>query len=296
MTIRHLQIFMAVCKRGGITAAAESLSMTQPAVSIAIRELENYYQTKLFDRMNRTLYLTQAGETLRRYASLILGGLDEALETLRSGEASAHCRFGVNVSIGETVLTEILQRLQTRLPNTKPRVLVASTRLIEKKLCGNEIDFAVIDSPSGGANNAAIPLFTEKMSVVCAPALCKDASIPLSTLSTQSLLLREEGSGSRSCVEAVFRAQGLSITPAAESASSLCLLHLAKDGFGYAFLPQKVAQQPISTGSLREIKVPDADFTRRYFIVYNKKKYLTPPAQATIRILEQLWEENSANG
>ena len=72
MTVRHMYIFKTVCECQSITAAAGKLNMTQPAVSVAIKELESFYQVKLFERMNRTIYLTEAGNTLREYADSIL--------------------------------------------------------------------------------------------------------------------------------------------------------------------------------------------------------------------------------
>ena len=74
MTVRHMYIFKTVCECQSITAAAGKLNMTQPAVSVAIKELESFYQVKLFERMNRTIYLTEAGNTLREYADSILHG------------------------------------------------------------------------------------------------------------------------------------------------------------------------------------------------------------------------------
>ena len=76
MTLRHLRIFMEVCRFGSITQAAEELNMAQPAVSYAIRELESYYETRLFERMNRRLYITEYGEQLMNYADSILGQFD----------------------------------------------------------------------------------------------------------------------------------------------------------------------------------------------------------------------------
>ena len=83
MTLRHLEIFSAVCAQESFTRAAEKLNMAQPAVSLAIRELEVFYNVRLFERMNRRVYLTEAGRTLRQYADTVLSQFQESVEVLR---------------------------------------------------------------------------------------------------------------------------------------------------------------------------------------------------------------------
>ena len=145
MTVRHMYIFKTVCECQSITAAAGKLNMTQPAVSVAIKELESFYQVKLFERMNRTIYLTEAGNTLREYADSILDQFEEAEAVLRDGTSMARCRMGVNVSVGETFLPGMLKLLEEKIPGIHMEVLVGNTVTIEEKLNENEIDFAVVD-------------------------------------------------------------------------------------------------------------------------------------------------------
>ena len=104
MTIRHLEIFLEVCQKDSITRAAESLNMAQPAVSRAIREMENYYGLRLFERMNRKLYITEAGEELRSYAASITRQFEEARIAIRDRGQMTEVRVGVNASYGRSVL------------------------------------------------------------------------------------------------------------------------------------------------------------------------------------------------
>ena len=138
MTVRHMYIFKTVCECQSITAAAGKLNMTQPAVSVAIKELESFYQVKLFERMNRTIYLTEAGNTLREYADSILDQFEEAEAVLRDGTSMARCRLGVNVSVGETFLPGMLKLLEEKIPGIHMEVLVGNTVTIEEKLNENE--------------------------------------------------------------------------------------------------------------------------------------------------------------
>ena len=100
MNIRHLEIFLAVCEHMSISKAAESLYLSQPAVSIAIKELEDYYNCRLFDRISRKIYLTASGEKLLNYAHVILGQIEESVTSLRDDTLTKSCHMGVNVTVG----------------------------------------------------------------------------------------------------------------------------------------------------------------------------------------------------
>ena len=111
MTLRHLEIFRAVCARESITQAAEQLNMTQPAVSLAVKELEAFYGVQLLERMNRRIYITEAGRSLLQYADAVLNQFEESVRVLRDSGAHSHCSFGMTVTIGESRLPLILSRL-----------------------------------------------------------------------------------------------------------------------------------------------------------------------------------------
>ena len=277
MTIRHLQIFRAVCDCGGITQAAAALNMTQPAVSIAIRELESYYNTRLFDRIGRRIYLTEAGGTLRRYADSMLEQFDEAAAVLRDGGSMKRCRLGVNVSVGETILAPILKALEREVPGIRTEVFIGSTRTIERRLADNDIDIAVADCISESPERVVSDFYIGETCIVCSPGFAAENGIGGDGLTVERLpklrlMLREEGSGSRMSLDALFRSRGLAAAPAVESASDLALLTLAKQGFGATILPRELVEEDISRGLLILIRLTDTELVRRYFIAYNKKK------------------------
>ena len=136
MTLRHLTIFRAVCQTESITLAAEHLNMTQPAVSLAVRELEDFYGVQLFERMNRRIYITEAGRTLLQYADTILSQYAESVQVLQEARHRGSCRFGVHVTFGETVLPSLLRRLAEQLPDITVRAFVTNTRETRKCCCG----------------------------------------------------------------------------------------------------------------------------------------------------------------
>ena len=170
MTLRHLEIFRAVCARESVTQAAEALNMTQPAVSMAVKELEAFYGVRLFERMNRRLYITEAGRSLLQYADTVLTQFQESVQVLRQGGARGRCRFGMTVTIGETWLPAILTRLKEELPELDVEAFIQNSRRTEEMVLRNEIDFALVDNVSSASRSQRVtPLLRETMAAVCAP-------------------------------------------------------------------------------------------------------------------------------
>ena len=295
-----MQIFRAVCEQKNVTRAAELLGMTQPAVSIAIRELESYYNAKLFDRIGRRIYLTEAGQALLGYADAILSQFDEATQVLRSGTSFMRCRLGVNVSVGETILPDILDCLEDRIPGIKVEIYIGNTRNIEHRLSANDIDIAIADCIAESSDRQIEDFYVGEVSVVTSPEMAEKIygslnerdgghglpndnaevrgslneriTLTVDELARQRLLLREEGSGSRISLEAIFRACGCAVEPVTVSTSDLCLLNLARRGFGVTILPRELVASDLESGRLRELHLVDAQIKRRYFLAYNRRR------------------------
>lgn len=288
MTLRHLEIFSTVCAQGSFTRAAEKLNMAQPAVSLAIRELEAFYNVRLFERMNRRIYLTEAGRTLRQYADTVLSQMRESVEVLRESGARGTCAFGVHVTLGETRLAEILIHLAAELPEMEIRACVQNSRETERMILQNELDFAVVDNVTLSPHYLAEPLCGESLAAVCAPVYLpgKD-TLTLAELAGERLLLREQGSGTRSSVEAGFQQAGVPIRPAVESISTAALLSCARAGLGITLLPRSLVERDVARGSLRELTVVGGSFCRNYFLVRHRGKYLTDGMRRVIQVLRE---------
>ena len=290
MTLRHLEIFRAVCARESVTQAAEALNMTQPAVSMAVKELEAFYGVRLFERMNRRLYITEAGRSLLQYADTVLTQFQESVQVLRQGGVRGRCRFGMTVTIGETWLPAILTRLEGELPQLDAEAFIQNSRRTEEMVLQNEIDFALVDNVSAASRSQHVtPLLRETMAAVCAPDLFPGRrEMTLAELAEQRLLLRESGSGTRSSVDAVFQAAGLKAVPAVEGISASALLACAAAGAGITILPRSQIEAALQAGTVRELTVTDAVFQRTYFLVCHRNKYLTEGMKQAIAIVREV--------
>lgn len=290
MTLRHLEIFRAVCQLESVTLAAEQLNMTQPAVSLAIRELESFYDTRLFERMNRRIYITDAGRTLLQYADTILSQFQESVQIFQESHHGGSCRFGVHVTFGETCLPGILQRLSVQLPQVAVKAFVVNSRKNEEMLLRNELDFAVVDNVTLSPGLVALPLCREPLAAVCRPDYRAGDAITLAELAGERLLLREAGSGTRGSIDAVFQAAGVPASAFLDSSSTSALLACAQAGLGVTILARSLVADSLKKGMLKELTVTDGSFFRQYYLAHHKSKYLTGSVRQVIQVVRDCCE------
>lgn len=283
MTRRHLTIFAEACRQQSFSKAAQALNTTQPAVSLAIRELESHYGVPLFERMNRRVYLTPAGEALLAQAQEILRGFQEAEELLRQTPSSL--RVGANVTLGITQLPELLAKFRKSHPRVELSALVANSREIEQGLLENRLDLGLVDNVTFSGHLRALPLFQEDMAALAAPSLPHPPRT-LEELAASPLLLREEGSGVRRCVDRVFESAGLTPHPWLESTSTLALLEAARAGLGVAIVPPELGKRQLKDGSLRPLPLEGVRFPRRYYAALHRQKALSPALEAFLALLQ----------
>lgn len=280
MTRKHFTIFVEVCRFLNFSQAAEALNTTQPAVSLAVKELESHYGVALFERMNRRVYLTPAGEALLATAQDVLRGFQEAEETLGQGRPLA-LRVGANVSFGEAGLAQVLGRFRQEHPQVRLRALVANSDKIQSLLAENQLDVGIVDGLGVSERLRAQPLYQEDL-VLAAATGRFPAPATVEELAALPLLLREPGSGLRSSVDRVFSQQGLAPQPLLESTSTAALAQAAKAGLGVAILPEALAQRE---SGLQVGTVPEVRFFRQFACALHRQKAPSPALEAFLALL-----------
>lgn len=280
MTRKHFTIFAEVCRFLNFSQAAEALNTTQPAVSLAVKELESHYGVALFERMNRRVYLTPAGEALLTTAQDVLRGFQEAEETLGQGRPLA-LRVGANVSFGEAGLAQVLGRFRQEHPQVRLRALVANSDKIQSLLAENQLDVGIVDGLGVSERLRAQPLYQEDLVLAAAPGRFP-APATVEELAALPLLLREPGSGLRSSVDRVFSQQGLAPQPLLESTSTAALAQAAKAGLGVAILPEALAQRE---SGLQVETVPEVRFFRQFACALHRQKAPSPALEAFLALL-----------
>lgn len=284
MTLRNLKIFVEVCRFKSITLAADELNMAQPAVSSSIRELESYYGVRLFERMNRRIYITEAGADLLSYAIPILEQCEEAKNVLRDTKEIIKLRLGTNHSFGMENLPELLSGFQKQHPQIPVCSMVKNSSLIEEQLLRNNLDIGIIDYPQNHTMFHCRMIGKERMIAAGSEKLvkkylCGRSEFLEKTEQTQleeiPFLMREPGSGSRTQLDLFFKERGIIPKVVMESDSIQCMIKAAIAGMGIVLLPQNVLSSYLKSGILCEMKIAGMEIQRRYYLVYHKSKFLT---------------------
>lgn len=282
MTLRHMKIFRCVCENGSnTTKAAEVMHMTQPAVSLAIRELEQYYGITLFDRIGRRLQITEGGQRLLQYASHISSLFEDMEKTIRDWDSFGLLRVGASITIGSQFLPGYVKAFNARCPGTEVRVLVAPSDRLEQKILSSELDIALMEGVPHSQDLISEEYLEDHLSVICpADGLFQQGQqLTIEEFRKQKFLLREPGSGTRDVFDRVVREAGFSVNPVWEATSTTALVNAVINGLGIAVLPHRMVTGPLERGQAVTVGVDGLDFHRRFHIVYHKDKFLTASAK-----------------
>lgn len=280
MTLRHLEVFVAVCECKSVTHAADRLYMSQPAVSIAIKELEAYYEVPLFVRANRTIYLTQQGGVLFREAKQILSQYERTKVMLSDSARFNKVYLGVNVCTAETEFLDLIKKVRKCNLDIEYSLKVGPAIKLEEMLLESKLDLAILDVIENPKQFVAEPLYDDDMLVVCNPDYYDKDEITLEELGKYPLYLQEKGTNSRKCVEYALMHAGVNLIVKAEANSTLSLVQLAKLGNGFAVLSSGTAERFARDAGLRIVHTPPNSFHRHFFLVHHKNKVLTPTLQS----------------
>lgn len=280
MTLRHMKIFLSVYQNCGITKAAEQLHIAQPSVSLAVKELEEYYGTRLFDRMGRRIYPTESGKRLYEYALRISELFDEAQAGIKNWDAIGSIRVGTSITIGTMLLPELIKRFHELYPSITVKATVSNSDEIEHKILNNTIDLALIETQPADEDIIFEPFAKDSLCAVSSPEnpLASKSTVSAEALAAAPFLTREKGSAVREITDAYFALHGLSISPVWESTSTHAIINAASQDIGVAVLPCMLANEYIKNGSLAELPL-QPPINRTLHIIYHKSKFLTPAMQ-----------------
>ncbi len=274
MTIRHLKVFIKVCDFNSLSKAAESLCVAQPSVSQTIKELENFYNVILFDRVNKKMMLTKEGEALLAKAKEVINEFDDFEALAGKGDLNATLRVGATMSFGEFLLPNFVHKLKEELPEINPYIYIDKAKGLEEKVLLGDLDFAIVEGLISNKALKATQIGEDSLVVVVSPTFNIPDEIKITDLNKYDLLLREVGSPSRRILDYQLALKGIKIHhPRLESISNNVVISMAISGTGVGILPIAIAKKYLDDGSLKQIKI-DVPLNRRlYVITTNNKKF-----------------------
>jgi DNA-binding transcriptional LysR family regulator len=275
MTLDQLRTFLAVLEHGGFSHAAKARGIGQSTISFHIRALEKSLGVRLLDRGKSRVRATPAGRELRRYATRMIALESEALARLREEESGESGRVQIAASTipAEYLLPPLLARFHRAHPRVAIQVEVSDSRRAVQALLAEECDFAVVGARSREPR-LRYSVFASDEIVLVGPArgpLGKTRRLSRAQLATHTLVLREEGSGTRDAIDAVLgRSRAAHAAAGARTpllvGSSEAVRRCVLEGLGLGFISRYAVAEDLAAGRLQNISLPGLPVRRQFFI------------------------------
>mgnify|MGYP001973109913 CR=1 FL=1 len=290
MTLKQLEIFVAIAEHNGFRRASESLNLSQSAVTAHIKLLESHLGVPLFHRTTRTIRLTEAGENRYHRAGRILEGLEDIVRTFHDEAAMTRGRVLLTSapSFASSRLPTILARFRERNPNITVQVREAYATDILDILRRGEVDFGLGPMEKQQREFEFRQFLTDGYSAVVAAdhPLAGKAEIPLTALTDETILALPLPSRTRMQVESAFQSVGMTLTPQYEMLHHQTLISMAEQGLGVAILPE-TAVPPSRDGAYWAARIKHPGLTRRIGIITLRGQTLAPGARELANLIAE---------
>jgi DNA-binding transcriptional LysR family regulator len=279
MGLRRLQVFHAVAKHLSFTKAAEALFMTQPAVTFQIKQLEEHFSTRLFDRSQGRITLTAAGALALDYAERILAlsaEVDARMKEL-SGQLAGPLLIGASMTIGEYVLPQLIGKFKACYPAVVPTLFVGNSEAVQDRVGERTLDLGFIEGDSHRSTLLSEVCCEDELQVVCAPShpLAKQPFALPAMLTQHAYIGREAGSGTRAVIDHYLEKAGVpaeSMDVVVELGSPEALKGLVATGLGFAIMSRVIAAKEVQLGELVQVPLRPA-LIRSFSVVYPKERF-----------------------
>lgn len=279
MADRRLQVFHTVARLLSFTKAAETLHMTQPAVTFQVRQLEEYFETRLFDRTHNRISLTEAGEKVYEYADRIFelyGEMENAVREM-TGTVSGALVLGASTTIAEYMLPSLLGDFKAMHPDVTVHLRVANTDGIVSMVENNDIDLGVVEAPVPNKNLAVEICRWDELVVVVKPdhPCASMKTITMEQVMEHPFICREEGSGTREVITESMEKEGRqfsSLNVCMELGSPESVKGAVEAGMGISIVSRATIAKELELGTLVSISL-DPPMRRPFSFVHQKQKF-----------------------
>jgi DNA-binding transcriptional LysR family regulator len=283
LTLRQLDIFEAAARHRSLTRAAADLHLTQPAVSMQIKQLEDALGLPLFDRAGKRIQLTEAGRELYRYAREIrqkVAEIGEVMDDLKGLKRGA-----LRISVATTVsqyATQAVAEFYRRHPGIHVSLDITNRKSLLAQLASHETDIVLMGFPPRDEQLEATPFMENPLVVIAAHdhPLRRRKAIKLSEITTATFLLREPGSGTRQAIERYLASKHLRLEHTLIMSSNEAIKQAVEAGLGLAIVSAHTIRLELKAGRLCVLPVRGFPLTRDWYLVYPKTKRMSAAAAA----------------
>ncbi|MFA9273773.1 MAG: LysR family transcriptional regulator [Candidatus Aquirickettsiella gammari] len=282
-TLRQLDTFLEVARDLSISQAAEKMHVTQPAVSMQMRQLEDAVGVPLYEQMGRKIRLTEAGEDFQQYAIAAIAQLKQMEDAMaqRRGLKKGRVELAI-VSTAKYFVPMLLVKFRKRFPDIDVALHIHNRENIVKLLNRNEIDLIVMGRAPDNLDCAATAFATNPMGVISAPEhpLSRRRSAPLAILNDQEFVVRESGSGTRQAMERLFAEHQIQAKIVMEMPSNETIKQAVMAGMGLSFLSLRTIRHELASGHLVRLDIEGLPLIKHWYVTHLNSKRLSPATEA----------------
>ena len=282
VTFRQLKTFESVARLLNFTRAAEELHLTQPAISMQIKQVEENAGMPLFEQIGKKTFLTQAGEKVRRLALAMLSQVKDCEDSLASlrGATGGHLELTV-VSTAKYFAPQLLSTFSKSHAGVTVKLLVNNREQVVQQLLENRVDLAIMGRPPRGLEAVASPFARHPHGIIAPPdhPMARRRRINLKCLAGENFLIRESGSGTRTSMERVFAEHEVKVASTMEMASNETIKQGVMAGLGLSYLSLHTVGLELTAGKLVRLDVIGTPVVREWYVIQRKGKVLSPLAE-----------------
>jgi DNA-binding transcriptional LysR family regulator len=282
-SLRQLKVFEAAATHRSFSKAAEILYLTQPGVSMHIKELEANAGLPLFERIGKKLYVTEAGQELLTRAREMLRALKDAEDAIDGMKGLKRGRINLAVvSTAKYFVPQLLARFGKNYPELEIRLAVNNRNSVIEQLVANEVDLAIMGRSPQALDTVAEPFAQNPHVIIAAPGhpLAGQRRIPIERVAAESFIVREPGSGTRLAMQQFFEERQLVCKVVMEMASNETIKQAVMAGMGVSFISRHTIDLEIQTQRLAVLDVTGTPVIRQWHVAHLAKKRLSPTAAA----------------
>ncbi|WP_416829118.1 LysR family transcriptional regulator [Ectobacillus polymachus] len=290
MKVDILEVFVTVVELKNFSHAAEKLHVSQPSVSLIIRNLESEFGTKLIHRTPKYVQVTEAGKILYHHAKRILDHYENAKQEIHQllHVVTGTLRIGVSFTIGEYILPKVLADYAKQYPQVDIQVIISNTKEVIKGVETNQHDIGLIEGKTTHTDVEVIPFMQDEM-IIVAPIhhpLSNYQSLQPTLLQDQVWILREKGSGTRTYSDVFIEEMHLNMKRHFIFSSIQGVKEAVKEGLGIALLSKWTVRKELEAGELQVLSLPNKRIYRPFSFVRKKQDPLTKAAEIFIKKME----------
>lgn len=288
MEVRSLEVFLSVAKHLNYTRAGEDVNLSQPSVSVRIRQLEDELGVKLFEQLGKKVALTEAGQLLIPHARRVITAIEDARQTIREmqGLERGALRIGASTTPGMYLIPNTVAHFKERYPKIEIHLGIKDTRRIEAGVISNEYDFGFVGGHLAGNEVDVHPWLTDQLLLVVPPKhhLARRKFVRHEDLRKERFILREPGSATRAAIVSELKKLDLRVDTIMEMENPESVKKAVQSGLGIAFISKFAVETELKAKSLVAVRVRGLVINRELQIVYRKDKHLGRAAQTFIEM------------